>query len=395
MIGRLLEHREVNLYGTGENAVRFVLSNRNVVIKYVFDGKKVNDSDFFGHKVFSIEEALPHLRERYTLVAASDYAYWEIKKRLKSEFGLIEFVDFELAYTFGKKICLIYGNCHTGPVKLNLLQSKKFNLDYAVYPIPEIWEKEVWNKFDYSEAFSKCMLFIHQSVRSQNAYGNDYSSESKMKLLPNGCRIISMPNVFGMPKFMFPQIDGLNITWGGVAFSYFYRDKLIEEMVEYSIDDIINAYRDANYIPKGIINEMFDEFQAKLKYREDEWDIKVYQFIMRNIFHVQLFYEPFHPTSVFFKYICEEINKILELDDISSYAWLRQLDAKEVFILDCVKANLGLNYNISTIRNHYGKKLIETEMTLRSYIEQYLMWWHPNYMRGDEVCIDMRNAEIK
>lgn len=137
--------KEINVYGTGENAVKFVLLNQDIKIVSFIEGK--TQKKVFMEKLFlstvpvvPLENAENVLRKRYTIIASSENAYWEIKEILEKQYGLIEFENFEYWETFRREMVLIYGNCHTVSVKQILKLSKTFNNKYGFYPLKPVQE---------------------------------------------------------------------------------------------------------------------------------------------------------------------------------------------------------------------------------------------------------------
>lgn len=97
--------KEVNIYGTGINALKFLLSNKNdIKVSCFIEGKK-DISSFMGYKVVNISDATKEFNARYTVVASSENVYFEIKRTFEKEYGLVEFEDFEYSDTYNKKNC--------------------------------------------------------------------------------------------------------------------------------------------------------------------------------------------------------------------------------------------------------------------------------------------------
>ena len=320
------------------------------------------------------------LKKNYTVVASSENTYWEIKDRLEKVYGLIEFENFEYFETYRKKIAIIYGNCHTYPIKQALIKSPKFNSTYGFYPLKQIQEISISNEgaslFELN-VFERCKLFIHQCIWHKNIYGSEYASENLIKELPVDCQVIGIPNVYRMPRFLYPQMESYDgkILWEGL--NYFpFRDRFIDEYHnKLSIREIKEMILDENLICKEDILNKRDEFFDKLIFREKEWDIKVSQFIREKLQDVQMFYEPNHPTNELIKYIVKNIFSILNISshNVDLYS-LYKMDTFEIPIYASVKKALGLNYTTVFLREFNGLKLNSEHMNLEEYIQQYIAW---------------------
>jgi hypothetical protein len=196
-----------------------------------------------------------------------------------------------------------------------------------------------------------------------------------LKKIHKEARVISMPNVYTLPKCFFPQYSQNNvITFKNKTF--FFRDKIIDDnfLKGKSINHIISIYKDKDYFNKKLLNSQFDEFIKKVIERENDWDIKVSKFILKNYQNHQLFYDPNHPTVYFLEYIAIEIMKLLEIDiqliDNQNHGLINP-DLYEIPIHNSIKEAFNLNYNISEIRSS-GRKLIKVKMGFEEYIRQYI-----------------------
>lgn len=384
------EGKKINIYGTGVNAMKFILTNRNIKVASIIEGKR-NVAYFMKGiigeiPVIRIEDAEDVLRKHYTIVASSENIYWDIKKKLELEYQLIEFENFEYWETFCKKVVIIYGNCHTSAIKAALKTSSIFNQIYGFYPLKPIQEikSEGGNGFK-TRAFQKCSLFIHQCIRQENIYGAEYASSNFLRLLHKNCMVIGIPNLYRLPKFMFPQIPDTNnyIEWE--SYNYFpFRDKYIDgNYSSIPIEKINDMINDDKLINPTSIIENQEKFFEKVKKRESEWDIKILDFLRNKISDQLLFYDPNHPTNVIIEYIANGILKLLSLDEyIFKTDYLLQLDNYQIPIYKSVRNALKLNYKTEYLRNYSNNRLCNNRMDIKEYIRQYIMW---NYAKSYEI----------
>ncbi|MCI8763291.1 MAG: hypothetical protein HFG58_01670 [Lachnospiraceae bacterium] len=374
------------IYGTGATALKFVLTNKNIEICSFVEGKnkkkKVFMKDLFPFvPVLLFEEAEVILKKHYTVVASSEDIYWEIKNRLEKEYGLIEFENFEYWETYQKKIAVIYGNCHTVPIKEALKLSKKFNDNYGFYPLKAVQNmKANGGEGINSEVYGRCDLFIHQCIWEKNVYGPEYASGNFMKQLPSACTVIGIPNLYRMPKFMFPQIsDNENpIQWED--YNYFpFRDKYIDQYYDsMSIPQIESMILDDNLISPGKILVEKEKFYEKVKEREKEWDIKVLGFLRSAMKDERLFYDPNHPSGFVIGYMINKIFELLGISDVRlDHCNIAPMDTYEIPIYRSVSKALGFQYHTEYLRVFHGHKLNSNQMDLREYISQYIAWNYP------------------
>lgn len=85
-------------------------------------------------------------------------------------------------------MAIAYGNCHMEAIQAYLERHKEFSAEYGFYPLPKIYELKRIN--EYRNVFQVCNLFLHQSIRKNNVYGEEYSSENVLSYLDKKCAII-------------------------------------------------------------------------------------------------------------------------------------------------------------------------------------------------------------
>ena len=276
----------------------------------------------------------------------------------------------------GKKIVVIYGNCHTTAIRKSLEQYEPFLEKYALYPIKAI--QEVKNPvYFHQDCFHECDVFIHQSIRLNNRYGPEYASKEIMNGLKADCHVISIPNVYHLPMCFFPQYAELP-EWrhlrGGTIF---FRDSILDEVYKSggSIQEAIDRYKNEDYYPTDMIGKLFEEFLAKVEKRERDWDINVSNFIRENSSKVRLFYDPNHPTEYFINYIVVELLKMLNVEfDVNKFKQIKPLKlyAYEMPIHASVKKYFQFNFEFKNIR--CDKKGFYDNLSIYEYVRKYWMY---------------------
>lgn len=378
---------KINIYGTGINAVKFLLDNRNVEVNAFIEGKSDRTRFMEGlsavsKEVIRIESAGQTLRKHHTVIASSEAAYWEIKRTLEEQYNLTEFEDFTYYKLFGKKIAVIYGNCHTIPVKEAVQLSKDFSMEYGFYPLRAICDIKSHNGEGlYSKVFERCDLFIHQCVREKNFYGPEYASSLIIRKLKPDCKIIGIPNVYRQPRFLYPQMKSYDnqICWEGYnvfPFRDFYIDQNYKEL---SVHELADMILDDSLISADEIINQKDIFFEKIRLREQEWDIKILDFLYKNLRYKQLFYDPNHPTDQISIYVARRVLTILGYSSEGmDYSGIYKLDTFEIPIYASVRKALNIEYKVDILRKYNKCSLNDVQMDLLEYIRQYIEWNYPN-----------------
>lgn len=351
--------KSVVLLGAGKRAEKFLIQYFNKIqITEVWDNLK--DGLFYGYQI----QRPCYKRDVYIVVTVDGYPlYYKLRQQLL-ELEYREFEDF-IPYTiYQKKVALAYGNCHMNAVRQYMELHVEFAQDYGFYPIAPI--QAMKDTLQMQDIVPQCDLIIHQGIRRENGYGEAYASEEILKGARTDCRMLSIPNLYGMPECFFPQLQKKKIpdTYGHI-------DKNIVKWVENNVphEEMKQRIQDGGIYSHQYIMDLWEEFRRKLEDREKEWDIKISDYIYAHYKKQKLFTDRWHISTFLAKEIAE---RVLETLGYASklHSILPCLDDYEVFIYRDVKETLGLQFEESCIRSFIRtSRLDATEMSLEAYIE--------------------------
>lgn len=277
----------------------------------------------------------------------------------------------------GKKMVIVYGNCHTLVISKMLESSPEFNKGYYILHIKRIQDIKD-TSYLYSDFFGKCDVFIHQSIRLGNRYGDEFASLRVIERLKPDCRVISIPNVYHMPICFFPQYhETEEFIKKGTTF--FFRDSIIDSHMGNPFNTISSSLKDYfsdKTFNEAHIREAFDKFIAKVRKREVDWDIKVSDYLLNNYQRCKLFYDPNHPTNEFLEYVSIKLLNILLGRPCDYHENLTSdicLDSIEMPICNSVVKALQLNWRDHSIRASYPcTNLAPICMGYRTYVLEYM-----------------------
>ncbi len=288
---------------------------------------------------------------------------------------------------YHKKMVLLHGNCHMCALSEALLSSEVFNEEYFIYKHRMIQEYKDGETID-PYLIGHCDVFIHEDIQPQNVHGYKLSDEYLVPLLKQGCKNITIPNLFGLGKGFFPQYDGYNpidknrplrngVDKNGM---FPHSDTVIDQAVMEGIAlaDIIEYSKGEVFSEEEIIRN-FNLYMDKIKERDNNWDIKIYSFINERYQEEKLFYDIGHPAEAIMIFIAEKIFVLLgvETDEIIACS---PMDAHETPVYPCVRDVLGLKWDTRYIRKQ-GKRIVK-QMDLDEYIREYVAWCYPDYSLG-------------
>lgn len=192
---------------------------------------------------------------------------------------------------------LFYGNCQSQGVIYSLERAFEANYQHIVN-YEYIREKKELP----IDLIKKADIFIYQPTKSKHGiYSTDPNIENGIcsHLSPN-CKKISFPYMYNSAMWCFvPQDDA-------------YKD--IEPIIKlkkegYSVESIIDKFL------KGEIDfeheKRFNNCISTLMENESECDVKVVDFILRNIFQVRLFLTQNHPSIHLYNHCANQILVLL------------------------------------------------------------------------------------
>lgn len=274
-----------------------------------------------------------------------------------------------------KKIVVLYGNCHTTAMAEIMQKCETFLKEYALYPIKPIHLIESPEYFEHP-IFKCCDVFIHQSIRVQNRYGEAFASEYVTRLLKDDCKVIAVPNVYHMPICFFPQYSSEKEFALRKRQTIFFRDSVIDRLFREGRDKgyIEKRYGRTDLFGMSEMNAAFDTFIKKLYERENDWDIKIADFILENYKTEQLFFDPNHPSPFLIKNIVKRLFEYMNIGGQEEIDKLHvsRMDSYEMPICQAVKENFGMRFEKQEIRIENGRMIKNEHMYLQEYISQYI-----------------------
>ncbi len=391
----MANRRKLALFGAGEIARRFkyLYEKKHGSASFERDFCCVIDSFSNDELFYSIPIKKPSeisMSELFVVVAVRGEIYHDICNELE-KYHLVEIKDYIYYDCFEKKICLINANCHGVPVKAALHSSENFKQEWGIYPLNTIGtyrEGTIEGVLEYAD------MYIHVNVSKKNILRERLSDQYCIEKLKDGCKIITLPNVFCYGGAgIFQTEEKINSADAGRSkIPLFWKDTLLDEIFE------SGHYEDAKVLLQEIesyefdidrLSEKFFQVMNEIKSRERKWDIKISNYIMENYKKIPLFNDLGHPSRELCIYICKELLKLLEIRDVDveTVAFrnpsLFEL-GQQSFVWLGIRRGLGIEYERKEVRTYSSDyySLINYEegnyscMTREEFVREYIYTWY-------------------
>lgn len=373
------------LYGAGWEAERFYYQfKERDKIDFVIDAYK--KGTFHGLNIYRLENVPCDLRNHKVIIATEIRPYYAIRKLLE-ENGYHNYVWSKVIYNDRRKIVVIHANCHGLVYKNFLLKNHWFNEHYRIIETLQVQE---YNEDCFIngeggipvELLEGCDVYIHQDIRAENKFSYFLSDDYILPQLKSGCQCITVPNLVGMGRAFYPTAG--NATRAITVLQNqketpFFEDALVDSLyLKYrSLDKIVQHLTSDDGAMHNKVKELFAESMDKLKKREEKWDVKISDFILKKYRDKKLFYDNLHPTPFLMKEICKRLGRIIGLEediegDLVDMGW------NEMFVYPFVKNALELKWEDKVIRKNNVSllfaRLAGGSLDIREYVRQYV-WW--------------------
>lgn len=344
---------------SGENCIYQM--DKKIRIKGFFDNRK--KGEFHGYRI----QVPIYNKDYFILVAITNY--FAARNQLL-EIGYEEFADFCPYNMFGKKMVVMYGNCHVGAIKEYIERNVEFEKQYGIYPFPEI--QQLIKTFSFEKIISKCDVLVYQPIREQNTYGSAFASNTILKYCKEDCYTISVPNLYGLAKCFFPSLIPVG-RLTGIRNLFHYDVNVInwmkEEKTKKEMKKMIE--RGGVYKPEYIQDE-WNRFLDKMFSRETEWDVKISDYILKNYKTKKLFSDSWHISSILAKEISVRLLNLLDIKADIPYT-LPIMDGLEAFIYEDVKKALQLEFTEKYIRVFCKERVMgKMDMDMEEYLNQLI-----------------------
>lgn len=373
-------NRPIAIWGTDKEGAEtyFKLERDGYKVDCFFDNKIDGEESFFLDKKVKKPD-LHKVKGYFIFVACKYYTYQIITEQLES-YGMNEIADFIFFDSYKKKVVLIHGNCHMEVLRHYLERTKNFKDRYCIYPNSVIQD----NKRGYinDDLLKLCDVLIEQDIRNENRFGYKLCSEYINSQLSEEALKITIPNLFGLGGGFFPYHEDNDLNQylrNGENKNGMFPKRiiLIDDMLakEYTETEIIEKMSKKDLVPKEEILSNFEKYLQKIRDREINLDVHVFEFIRQNYRDRQLFFDLGHPTNIVMEEIWRQVCNIMGIEPVLITPVEKMLDEYEEPILPCVKEALGLSYGGDCrIRKSDRSYRLSDEMNLSSYIKEYI-WW--------------------
>src|ERR1700744_526273 len=193
------------------------------------------------------------------------------------------------------KLALFIGNCQCGGIIHFLKKSIQFTNTYNVKQYAN-WEILLGKENLPINEIKNADLLIYQPLTDiHGCYStNSNNPNSFIHLLKTDAIKISFPRIHNNSLWpIFNKTDSKTVFYGAEGIEYYHNQK-------FKLNDILKIYDTGNFDFK--FEERFNKNINISKSKEENTDIKVVDFIIKNLSNEQLFLTHDHPTGSLFFY---------------------------------------------------------------------------------------------
>lgn len=368
-----MENQKIVLYGCGYRGTIFVKEYGTENIAFCIDNQR-SAGTFYGKPVFPFADVRDSLSDKIVVIAIDNLkVYQEISEQL-DQVGLTEFESYIHYRLYDRKIAFLWGNCHMGVIARVLSYQREFSSQYAIVPFRPIYSMKITDKL--INALAHADLFISQDVRDNNSYGYDHSKKYLEGHLRESCLKITVPNLYGMPKFLFPQTyctDTFQAAGGTVDW---YRDRYLDEILnkDYTsdVEDVVKILESIQFDYESVMGG-WKAFLIAIRKREAYCDIIISDWIAEHISDEKLFFDVRHPSVSLLLEMSKRILDFLKFDNIIFPCELTGSYGHEVPVYNGIRKIFGMTWDPGDLKaTNRLEKLRDVYMDLTEYAEEYM-----------------------
>ncbi len=210
----------------------------------------------------------------------------------------------------------IQANCQSHALRAIFQRVKRLNNQYEIIDVKPV---HLWQEEDYTEIIEKikaCDIFLHQPIFKQH-FG-EFASDNLKRYLNADAKAISFPNLYFTGYH--PQAFYLKYTSGKkVSEPFDYHDTNIVEFYKQGVneEEILKKIQDESFYSVREIEANIAESLKALRDREKHTDIKVSDYIEKNMIGKKLFHIFNHPSNEMLFYLFDEVLRYLDEDSLS------------------------------------------------------------------------------
>ena len=369
-----IKDKQIILYGCGMEGERFLARHPGLFDRIYFCIDRSRQGTFHGKPIKKIEEVIDSCSEYRIIITTLPSTYLRIREILL-QYGLTEFSDFVYMVYLEKKMVLINANCHGGALAHYLTSSKCFNSAFQIYQLPEIQDNEEKSISPY--VLENADVFIHQDIRKENRYSEMLSDDYLLSKLQYNCKKVAIPNFVGMGGFLFPQ-QGINarkaMTDHG-EISLLYEDLILEEAVRMgmrTLKEFIDYYMEYEY-SEAFLEELYRRDRKKIQRREENWDVKVWEFFEKHRKDMLFFIDKDHPSTSVMEYIGWKTLEILTGKSVAVNKEFEYEIGRPMPMVPSVKRHYQITPEEEDAAHYYGCTVSDL---IPTYVKTYLWITH-------------------
>lgn len=215
--------------------------------------------------------------------------------------------------TFGKKLCALYGACHTTVFKSQLLKSEEFTEKYCLLVIPptnvydHLYRDLLYKSYTYSDLDLLILSFIYPHTGEPPA--PDWRTIKSWT--DEKCKVILVTNAAF--KGYFPQYTApIPETFDKISRGDKNLNKLIREGK--TADEILHILSSPDFYSREMVNRYYENALTNLEQMESACDVRIGDYIRKHGKQRRLMSDAAHPDGRLLKELTTRIFRKIGID---------------------------------------------------------------------------------
>lgn len=314
------------------------------------------------------------------VICCAEYEKVAEQLSLSGYIPFVDFIDYELAETIwtGKKIVLLYGFCHLRGVAECLRGTKEFSKIYMPVYYPNYLFLNFYQQGRLQYLLSHCSALVYARTLDQENYRKNTAILGNLK---RSVRVYALHAVyfggyFPQKKRTYNKMNEFAAKSEGYDYTPFsYGDSWLNECIEQEMgfDDIFEYIEKKEVYEKDFIQRYAEGEWKRLRYQEQETDLRIADYIEKYYRTQRLFRNEAHMENIVLYEYARQVLQYLGCSGRIQETDAPFMKCSQHFIYPCVAKALELGWDVwqeeLDLYTYDGWKKVNMKEYIQAYYE--------------------------